>query len=69
MKIRDRYTGHRPEGDFVLADDYLPMDNSEDWDCPVCGAEPGQQCSVPDPEREGFAIELGPYIHRERAES
>lgn len=66
MKIRDRYTGHKPEGEFGLADDYL--DGEEDWNCPVCGAEPGQQCSVPDPEREGFGIELGAYIHAERAD-
>lgn len=66
MKIRDRYTGHRPEGEFVLADDYL--DGENDPVCPVCGAEPGQQCSVPDPDNEFLAIETGPYIHAERAE-
>lgn len=63
-EIRDRYTGHRPQGEFLVADDYI--DGSEKHSCPECGAEPGQQCSVPDPDNDRFAIEIGQYIHRSR---
>ncbi len=34
--------------------------------CPVCHAEPCQMCSIPDPEQEGFGIELTRKIHKER---
>jgi hypothetical protein len=34
--------------------------------CPVCGARKDQMCSIPDPDRKGFGIELTNYIHRER---
>jgi len=60
MGLRDRYTGRRLEGDFMLADD------CQDAPCPVCGAETGQQCSTPDPDNPGFAIELSQFVHAER---
>ena len=46
---------------YASADD---MDCDEG--CPICGAEPGQQCSEPDPDREGFGVELGGRVHVER---
>lgn len=62
MKIKDRFTGHEPEGDFVWIDDFLDLEE----ECPICGAEYGQQCSVEDPEHPCMGIELGGYIHEER---
>jgi hypothetical protein len=35
-------------------------------DCPICGANKDQMCSIPDPDREGFGIELANYVHKER---
>lgn len=37
-------------------------------ECSICGASSDQQCSIPDPDREGFAIELGAWVHRKRIE-
>jgi len=62
--ITDRFTGHKPSGKFGLGDD---MD--EDCDCPVCGAEIGQQCSEEDPDNKGMGIELGRFVHIERISS
>lgn len=52
---------------FGTDNDLIPLEI--DWvlgKCPVCGAESDQQCSIDDPDREGFAIELSGWIHRER---
>lgn len=38
-------------------------------DCPICGAEPGQQCSEADPNDNRLAIELGRLVHLERVEA
>lgn len=62
--ITNRFTGHKPSGEFGLGDD---MD--EDVECPVCGAEIGQQCSEEDPDDNGMGIELGRYVHIERISS
>jgi hypothetical protein len=64
ITITDRLTGFRPSGEFGLGDD---MD--EDVECPVCGAEVGQQCSEEDPDDKGMGIELGKYVHLERISS
>lgn len=44
-------------------------DMDDDCECPVCGAEIGQQCCVDDPQRDGMEIELGAYVHAERISS
>lgn len=64
ISVVDRYTGHKPSGEFGLADDM-----NEDIECPVCGAEVGQQCSEEDPSDKGMGIELGKYVHVERISS
>lgn len=61
LKITDSFTGYKPSGEFALRDDI-----DEDRECPICGAEIGQQCSEADPENEGMAIELGRYVHIDR---
>jgi hypothetical protein len=38
-----------------------------DKGCPVCGAEPGQCCSSPDPEYPGRGIEHATLIHQSRS--
>lgn len=65
MRLRDRYTGTQLEGDWVPLDDF-----GGDVECPECGAEPGSQCSAPDPDDpEGFrGVEVSNYIHRARDE-
>ena len=65
MKLRDRFTGKKLEGEWVPLDDY-----GADVACPECGAEPGSQCSAPDPNNpEGFlGIEVSNYVHAAREE-
>lgn len=46
--------------------DIYEHDGVQDLPCPECGAEPGQLCSVPDPDQDGFGIELGLQVHRAR---
>jgi len=49
--------------------DLIPFDWSSDAHerkCPTCGAEPGQCCSSPEPDRPGFAEEHGRLIHYSR---
>jgi len=50
------HTGGQLEGEFELAD------NFEGAECPICGAEIGQQCSINDPDEEGGLPlpEIGP---------
>lgn len=53
----------------IAKNDLIPLDT--DWvvgECPICGASPDQQCSIPDPGRNGFGIELGSWVHRKRLE-
>lgn len=64
MKITDFRTWKEIEGDFKLVDDM-----EIDVECPVCGAEVGQQCCVDDPSNEGLSIELGQFVHSERIEA
>lgn len=51
--------------DFVDVDAYPGV---TDFECPTCGAEPGQQCMVSDPDDPGFSIEISSHVHWERAE-
>jgi len=45
----------------------IPITDTTDLKkCPICGARKDQMCSIPDPDREGFGIELTNAIHRER---
>lgn len=34
--------------------------------CPICGAEPYQSCSKPDPNQLGLGIDLGNRVHQAR---
>ncbi len=61
MKIRDRYTGREIEGDFEPIEDCVLYGT-----CPVCGAEEDEPCSVPDPDNEGFGMELSSFVHVDR---
>ncbi len=65
MKIRCCYTGQVLEGEWAPIDDF-----SGDVACPECGAEPGSQCSAPDPnDPEGFlGIEVSNWVHTAREE-
>ena len=58
--ILDKYS---KDNDLVS----LPIDYSI-VECPVCGATEDQQCSIPDPDREGFGIDLSSLVHRKRLE-
>lgn len=58
--ITDGYTGLKLDGGFGLADD------AGEVSCPVCGADPAQQCTVPDPRDNNRAVELGRFVHIER---
>jgi len=60
-EIRDRISGHKAPGEWGLADDM-----EQNVECPECGAEPGQQCSVEDPDQSGFGIETGAHVHMAR---
>jgi hypothetical protein len=46
----------------------LPDVWSELGECPVCGAEKDQPCSIPDPTDERLGIELATQVHAERLE-
>ena len=35
-------------------------------ECPACGAAPAESCSKPDPDHEGFGIELHNQVHHKR---
>ncbi len=43
-----------------MGPDDMPVFKAE---CPACGADEGQRCSEPDPEHEGFGIEMGSTVH------
>lgn len=52
---------------MIIENDLAPLETDYSLDeCPVCGASPDQQCSIPDPNRDGFGIELGSWVHRKR---
>lgn len=35
-------------------------------ECPVCGADKLQMCSIPDPDDEALGVELVNQVHSER---
>jgi hypothetical protein len=52
-------------------DNMMPIEdasNAESVSCPECGAEPGAQCSVPDPADDRLGIEVMARVHFRRAE-
>lgn len=54
---------------MIADNDLIPLEIDEVLgECPVCGASPDQQCSIPDPDREGLGIELSTWVHRQRTE-
>lgn len=62
MKLRCRYTSIKLEGDWVAIDDFVDYP-----ECPECGAGEGDQCNAPDPESEGFGVEVSNYVHYQRS--
>jgi len=50
-------------------DEFIELDDIYDLslnDCPICGSDKNQMCSISDPKREGFGIELTNFVHKER---
>ena len=68
---------HMVEGrEMKVVREMVPVDDAIEYgECPVCGAEPGQQCSVTDvsgwqPEGPAYVstTELAGWVHPERGE-
>lgn len=58
---------HRVADFGVVLGELVPIDDMVEYGwCPVCGSEPGQQCSVPDPEHPGRGIEFASRVHARR---
>lgn len=55
--------------ELISSNDLIPLEVDYSLgDCPVCGASSDEQCSIPDPHRDGFGMELGSWVHRKRIE-
>lgn len=53
----------------IAKNDLIPLEIDYSLgECSICGASLNQQCSIPDPDRDGFGIELGSWVHRKRIE-
>lgn len=61
FQIRDRETGELAPGRWLVGDDWL--DPASPPECPVCGSDSTQACTVPD------GGEVGAYVHVERVEA